>query len=170
MLRSEKSAAGSRGGASFEGNEIIKMSSERVVFYLAVLIAAVVSILVSSIAAGPIALLVWLIFKHFLCDYLLQTGAMLRDKANLGRIGGYLHGGLHAVGSGIVIVFFAPWWLALVIMGAEFVVHVLLDWGKAQWVQRLNITEANPRFWHLFGLDQWLHALTYLVIAMVVFR
>ena len=55
-------------------------------------------------------------------------------------------------------------------MGLYIVVHVLLDWGKAQWVQRLNITEANPRFWHLFGLDQWLHALTYLVIAIVVFR
>lgn len=140
------------------------------IFYATVISAFLVVLALAALGSGLIALLGLLFFKHFLCDYLLQSQAMLRDKHDLRASGPYLHSGLHALSSGLILLAFAPWWLALAIAVAEFVLHVLLDWGKAQWVRRQTLTETHPRYWHLFGLDQLFHTLTYVAMAALVFR
>ena len=37
--------------------------------------------------------------KHFVADYLLQPGWMLRGKGDMSGVGGYVHAGVHALGS-----------------------------------------------------------------------
>ena len=144
---------------------------EKAIFYVSVACSLLITLTLIAIdAASPIALLAPLLFKHFLCDYLLQSSSMLSQKHDLRALGGYLHSGLHALGSALILMFFVSWWTVLLIVALEFIVHLLLDFGKAQWVRKLELSETNLRYWHLFGLDQWLHALTYLVMAAVVFR
>jgi len=75
----------------------------------------------------PIALIaLYLLFrlKHFACDFLFQTDWMALTKGKPGKEGYsalFTHTAIHAVGTVIVTVIFAPalWWLGLV----DFVVH-----------------------------------------------
>jgi hypothetical protein len=44
---------------------------------------------------------------------------------------------------------------------ADAVVHYHVDWAKMRLNERLKLTPDNEWFWHLLGLDQLLHYLTY---------
>src|SRR5438105_10779954 len=62
--------------------------------------------------------------KHFVCDFVLQTAYLYRNKGIYGHPAGFIHAGLHAVGSLPAIVLFAPapGLLALILAG-DFLVH-----------------------------------------------
>ena len=57
---------------------------------------------------------------------------------------------------------------ASAIIAGEFVVHYHLDWSKEQLVNRYNFTETDPGYWHVFGLDQLGHMLTYVAIIAIL--
>lgn len=109
--------------------------------------------------------------KHFVADYLMQPGWMLAGKGDLRSAGGYAHAGIHAIGS---LPAYACAGLgagdATLLMGAEFAVHYLIDFGKAELSGRVRTRPSEQLYWSLHGADQLLHQLTYagLMLATVM--
>lgn len=115
-----------------------------------------------------LSLLVALLVKHLLADFVWQTPFMLQHKGTYGHRGGVTHAGLHGALSFLVLLFFLP---SLVLVAAlsiaEAVLHYHIDWGKEQVVTRAKWPQDHRYRWMVYGLDQLLHNLTY--VAMVVF-
>ena len=83
-------------------------------------------------AALFVSMLVWLQYKHFVADYLLQPAWMLNGKREFRKPGGYVHAGLHAAGSMPAFAFGGVEGVGIVsLVAAEFAVHFLLDHTKA---------------------------------------
>jgi hypothetical protein len=111
--------------------------------------------------------------KHFICDFVLQNGKMLKDKGSYGAVGGLAHAAEHAVGTMIVLLVVLPWRLdahvAAVVFGLiDGLVHYHIDWVKTNLSQRY--TPKDHEFWVYLGADQGLHYLTYVGIigALVI--
>ena len=113
---------------------------------------------------GPIgamsALAIAFTVKHFVADFLLQTGWIAHGKER--RDGWILplaaHVACHAVLTLVIALAVAPrlWWLALV----DLVVHFAVDHAKTLVGRASRTTPQDAGFWWLLGLDQMLHALT----------
>ena len=58
----------------------------------------------------------------------------------------------------------ALWWLALV----DFAIHTGIDRGKVLVGQRTRLPTTDARFWWLMGIDQFLHHVTHLGLAVVL--
>jgi hypothetical protein len=107
-------------------------------------------------------LLVGLEIKHYVADYLLQTGWMIGGKGNLAAPGGYVHAGIHVAGSAIVLLLAHVPLLAVgELVVAEFVIHYALDFAKVYYGHGIDPDQDASRFWGLHGLDQLFHQLTY---------
>ncbi|MGE0283036.1 MAG: DUF3307 domain-containing protein [Rhizobiaceae bacterium] len=111
--------------------------------------------------------LVLLQAKHFIADYLLQPGWMLRGKNSFAKIGGYAHAGIHASLSLPVLLQFglqpltAAWLCA-----AEFCTHYLIDYGKSNLPFSASLDVKSRTYWALHGGDQLLHHLTYVALLL----
>ena len=113
-------------------------------------------------------LLVGFELKHFIADYLLQTGWMIAGKGNLASPGGYAHAGVHVIGSIIVLALARVPVVAIAELAvAEFVIHYAFDFAKVYYGRGIDPDEDAQRFWALHGLDQLFHQLTY--VAMIYF-
>jgi len=113
-------------------------------------------------------LLVGLELKHFIADYTLQTGWMIAGKGNLAAPGGYVHAGIHVIGSVIVLLLArVPPTAVAELAVAEFVIHYAFDFAKVYYGHGVDPDEDAQRFWALHGLDQLFHQLTY--AAMIYF-
>jgi hypothetical protein len=110
-------------------------------------------------------ILVLLFSKHFLIDFPLQTPYQWQNKGTYGHPGGLLHSGLHGSATFVIFSFLTPY--AAIFGIVDFLVHYHIDWAKVKLNNHLQLTPENPRFWTLLGLDQYLHAMTY--IGMVAF-
>jgi Protein of unknown function (DUF3307) len=79
-----------------------------------------------------LAMLLCFQIKHFIADYLLQPAWVLRGKGDLRCVGGYVHAGLHALGSlpAFLLAGLDPAAIAL-LAAAEFTVHYATDYTKA---------------------------------------
>lgn len=122
---------------------------------------------------SQIALVLWslalLQVKHFICDFGLQSAFQVRTKGIYGHPGGFLHAGIHIIGTTPVFLLMRPsLWLGLGILLAEFVVHYHIDWSKEQVLRRLGLTTADGGYWIALGFDQLLHQLTYVTIVAVL--
>jgi hypothetical protein len=116
-------------------------------------------------------LLIGLEIKHYIADYFLQPGWMLKGKGNIFHPGGYAHAGLHAALSLLVLLAMGtPFALALALFAAEFVIHYGLDYSKVAYSRDVHPDNRPQRFWALHGLDQLLHQLTYVAIIFAVAR
>lgn len=122
--------------------------------------------LTSGILLGFVVLSV----KHTIADFFLQTAYQFSNKGIYGHPGGLIHSGLHAALTLPVFLILPPSSATLLfaIVAGEFIVHYHLDWSKEQLVKHYNLTPADPWFWHLFGLDQLGHLLTYAVIIYIL--
>ena len=122
-----------------------------------------------------LALLFWslvlLEVKHFICDFVLQTRYQYANKGTYGHPGGYLHAGFHAVGSipAILMVSDAAGLMATIVV-AEFLCHYHVDWLKEQINKGRGLTHDATLFWIVFGADQLLHQMTYVVILALLAR
>ncbi|MGE0830283.1 MAG: DUF3307 domain-containing protein [Hyphomonadaceae bacterium] len=107
-----------------------------------------------------------LFIKHFLVDFVLQNGYQLRNKGTYGHPGGLLHSGLHALFSVAALLLFTS---SASVIGAvcvvEFVLHYHMDWAKDHLVRHYGWKISDRAYWHAFGFDQLIHALTYVAIA-----
>lgn len=114
-------------------------------------------------------LLLGLEIKHYVADYFLQPGWMLGGKGDFRHPGGYVHAGIHAGLTALVLLIAgAPLATLAAIVVAEFVVHYLLDYSKIHYSRGVHVDTAPRRFWALHGIDQLTHQLTYAVIIYVV--
>jgi hypothetical protein len=117
-----------------------------------------------------LAMVLWALLafqlKHFLCDFVLQTKFQVDTKKIYGHFGGFIHAGLHAFATLIVLFFVgtSPLTLAVIVIG-EFVFHYHVDWLKGQTDVRWGLTEKDQAYWAVFGADQLIHQLTYLGIV-----
>src|ERR1043166_5415962 len=119
--------------------------------------------------SADMALLLWSLTlfqaKHFLCDFVLQTAYLYRNKGIYGHPAGFIHAGLHALGSlpAILLIGGAPGLIAMIVIG-EFLVHYHVDWSKLYIDKRFRLRIDRSAYWVVFGLDQLLHQITYIVI------
>ena len=119
--------------------------------------------------------LVWLgvlyaafVVKQFIGDSLLQTTWMALGKA---QKSGWLlplviHAGIHGVLTLALMLALRPslWWLGPL----DFVIHAILDYGKASATRRLGLTDKDVGWWWLLGLDQRLHEVTHFAFVLAI--
>lgn len=112
-----------------------------------------------------------LLIKHYIADYLLQTKYMLQNKRKYGHLGGIYHAATHMVASVPVLLGLgAGLWMVLGLIALEGILHYHIDWGKEQAQSKLRVKIERVEYWYLFGLDQVLHHLTYVLILWVLLR
>lgn len=123
---------------------------------------------VESLTTDLLLLLLLLQVKHVVADFYLQNEYILANRSTYGHPGGFLHVGIHLVGTVAILVWMGtgPGVLAAVLL-AEAVFHYHLDWFKDNWVMARNLSPKDAAFWHATGVDQALHQASYLAIAWV---
>jgi hypothetical protein len=108
------------------------------------------------------------ILKHFVADFLLQTGWMAfgkeRDKQWTAPLA--VHAGIHGVATLLICLAIAPQlaWLGAV----DFAVHSIFDRVKALVTRAAGATPEQTTFWWFLGFDQTLHHLTDLAFVFVL--
>jgi hypothetical protein len=120
-----------------------------------------------------VALLLWSLVlfevKHCFCDFVLQTNYQYRNKRIYGHPGGLIHAGIHVVGSAPAILLMTQTaGTVIAMLAAEFVVHYHEDWLKEQINKRLALRIDDIRYWILFGSDQLVHQMTYVVFLFLL--
>jgi Protein of unknown function (DUF3307) len=118
--------------------------------------------MVMHMVTVTVAMLLVFQVKHYVADYLLQPGWVIRGKGDFRKPGGYVHAGVHALGS-LPAFFIAGLGFAEIVAFAlaEFVIHFAIDHTKAR-LSRNSKSGPNTRaYWALHGADQLMHQLTY---------
>ncbi len=121
----------------------------------------------------PIGLLIlYIVFrlKHFICDFMLQSDAMALNKGKAGKEGYsalFLHTTIHAIGTLLIMLAFAPalWWLAFV----DLFIHSIVDRFKGVLTIKKAWGTRDTMFWWAFGVDQELHNFTHMVYIVLIF-
>jgi len=113
-----------------------------------------------------LVLMFWFTTKHFVADFLLQPAFMHQNKGTYGHVGGIAHAVVHVWMTTIILMFLGTNPVLFVsIIAAEFVVHYHIDWAKMNINKKMGWgANTHAEFWYLTGFDQYLHALTYIVI------
>jgi Protein of unknown function (DUF3307) len=116
------------------------------------------------------AALAYLLIKHMIADFFLQTEFQWRNKGAYGHPGGLLHVAIHAALTLPVFLIIRPptWIIATLVLLAELLVHYHVDWLKDRIVNRRRWTAADNNYWRALGVDQMLHGLTYVAIVRVL--
>jgi hypothetical protein len=117
-----------------------------------------------GVALGLISLLT---IKHFVCDFLFQTGNVALNKHNFKKLESYFHAITHALFAIICLGLVGKeefWYLGLV-SGA---IHYGIDWTKGNLNAKLRLTPDNTYFWWLLGADQMMHTFTYIGLTAAV--
>lgn len=99
----------------------------------------------------------FLIFKHWLCDFVLQSDWMARVKARPKgwQVALLVHAFINGLGT---FVLFAIWFgvdFGLVFGGFDLALHFLIDKMKVELSR--GLTPDKHKFWVLLGLDQSIH-------------
>lgn len=116
-----------------------------------------------------ITLLTLLFVKHFIVDFPLQKPYQWMNKGTYGHPGGILHSGLQGLFTFTILLFFVNIEYAFILGMTDAVVHYHVDWAKMNLNKKLGYTPNDEKFWWLLGLDQLLHAFTYIWIVYVCF-
>ena len=115
-----------------------------------------------------IGLLAWLQVKHFVADYVLQSGWIIRSKGDLRRAGGYAHAAVHVAGTIPGLVLFGLGGTTIIVLAlGEFVIHFLIDHLKAVHARSRPADVTTRAYWAAHGFDQLLHQLTYTAMLLV---
>ncbi len=106
--------------------------------------------------------------KQLLADFVLQTGWMAHGKQ---RARNWLaplavHCLIHATGTLAIALALNPqlWWLAIL----DFGLHGAIDYGKARIGLAAGLSPEVASYWWLFGVDQQMHALTHMGLAIAL--
>jgi len=115
-----------------------------------------------------IGLLAWLQVKHFIADYLLQPGWILKAKGDFFRVGGYAHAAIHVAGTVPGLLLFGTDGLIIIALAfGEFVSHFLIDHLKAVYGRSHPVDVMARSYWAAHGFDQLMHHLSYAAILLV---
>lgn len=114
-------------------------------------------------------LLLLLTIKHFVFDFLYQPPYQWQNKGIYGHPGGIIHGGQHALATGLILLMFTNPVMAALIAFGEFLIHYHTDWFKMNYNKKKGWgANTHPQFWVLLGADQLVHSLTYIAICALV--
>lgn len=118
---------------------------------------------------AALASVAYLMIKHAVADFFLQTETQRRTKGVYGAPGGLTHAAIHILLTAPVFLLFPGIGIGAVVglLAAEFVIHYHIDWAKEQIVRRNGWSAHDTRFWWAIGFDQMLHGLTYVAIAWI---
>ena len=112
-------------------------------------------------------LLVLLQVKHLVIDWILQPPYMWKNKGTYGHAGGVTHAAFNALGTGACFLLLTNQIAIIVVV--DFLVHYHIDWAKMNINSKLKWgPTTHEEFWWLLGLDQYLHALTYIGMVALV--
>ncbi|MBY0225053.1 MAG: DUF3307 domain-containing protein [Hyphomicrobium sp.] len=112
----------------------------------------------------------YLLLKHAIADFTLQTRYQVSNKMTYGHPGGILHALIHAVLTlPVYFIFPSERAVILAITSLEFLIHYHIDYLKECAVSRYGWTPENTPFWWALGADQLLHNVTYLAITAYLF-
>ena len=77
-------------------------------------------------------LMMLLITKHFVVDFLMQPAWMYKNKGKYGHEGGIAHAGLHMVVTYIILIIWSNfnWPLSASLAIFEGIIHYHIDWAK----------------------------------------
>lgn len=111
-----------------------------------------------------VLLLIFLLFtKHLIVDFPLQFPRHYLNKGTYLHLGGIEHAVLHGSGTLLCVIWFVPPETSLWLCFADTVIHYHVDWAKMKLNKTLGYgPTTSEKFWWLLGLDQWLHAITYI--------
>lgn len=113
-------------------------------------------------------LLIALVIKHFIADFLLQTPFMYMNKGTYGHLGGVYHAFIHACFTVLILLILGSSnWLYLSL--ADFVIHYHMDWFKTWHCNKQRYTPNDFPYWFWLGFDQLVHYLTYILIIWKAF-
>ena len=117
-------------------------------------------------------ILVWLLVKHFVCDFPLQSHPFLYShKGKYGSLGGICHALIQGAGTFLVLILMPgiDAVTALQFAALDMVIHYHIDWAKTSANEKMGWQPTtNSKFWILLGFDQFLHHMTYAVIAYLI--
>ena len=102
-------------------------------------------------------ILVWLLVKHFICDFPLQAHPWLYSrKGDYGAPGGIAHALIHGAGSAVVLAALSiDIQLMTFLVLAEVVAHYHIDWLKMTLNKMFRWgPTGSEKFWILLGADQ----------------
>ena len=119
---------------------------------------------------AALAAITYLLVKHAIADFILQTDQIFRQKGSYGAPGGLWHALIHILLTAPVFLLFpggGPG-LAAVLLAGEFVVHYHIDWTKERWLRAGGYTTSDGAYWRIYGTDQLAHQLTYVAIAAIL--
>lgn len=104
--------------------------------------------------------------KHFICDGLLQTKAMVKSKSKYGDGLGLIHAGIHGMGTAVILLLWRPVGMAVLGLAVlDFLLHYHVDFAKENIVKRAGWTIADAKYWWALSADQTLHQLTYVTLT-----
>lgn len=108
-----------------------------------------------------------LCLKHFVCDFPLQVAYQYKNKGTYGHPGGIVHAGIHVIGTLVALSAFVHPLISVVWVAIfDGLVHYHVDWAKMNLNKWYQLTPTNSEFfWHLLGLDQLVHYMTYIGIV-----
>jgi hypothetical protein len=108
----------------------------------------------------------YLLIKHCIADFLLQTENQRRTKGDYGALGGITHALTHIALTAPVFLILPPVEIGAIaaLLAGEFTVHYHLDWAKEQAVRHNGWTSRDTPFWWALGIDQLGHGLTYVAL------
>ena len=114
-------------------------------------------------------ILITLLFtKHFIVDFPLQGKFQYLNKGIYGHPGGVFHAWLHGMGTLLCFYWYAPlaaWYLAII----DGLVHYHIDYAKVNINAKMGWgPNTHEQFWWLLGVDQFLHAITYILLVSTV--
>ena len=91
------------------------------------------------------------------------------NKGTYGHPGGIFHAELHAVFTYLCFSWYFPT-LSVILALVDGIIHYHVDWLKVKINNRYGWTVEQPQYWALFGFDQFIHALTYIIMVFVAFK
>ena len=110
-----------------------------------------------------VSFLVLLQVKHFIFDFPLQNEDMIKEKGTFLAPWGVVHSLNHGGWTAFIAMLFVGW--AGIILGViDLVIHYTVDYVKV----RFGTKEMNKHFWVEFGLDQAVHQMTYVMLAVLM--
>jgi hypothetical protein len=108
-------------------------------------------------------------FKHWYIDFVLQDEAMVAGKGIYGNLVGMWHSFQHGIGTFLISVLVVEWKVAACIAMFDFITHYHIDWVKMNLNSKMGWgPNTHEQFWWLLGLDQFLHAMTYVGLVALV--
>ncbi len=111
-----------------------------------------------------------MVTKHFIVDFAYQPPYMWQNKGTYGHLGGILHSGLHALVTFAILLGFTSFPMALGLSLLEFIIHYHVDWFKMSYNKSRGWgPTTHEEYWVLLGVDQYLHYVTYIIIAVALF-